>query len=239
MTWINQRPQALNSSIAPSLSVRLDKPLKKKRIDIGIYSRLRIALLDQTEKLVVEKEHDSHSFLYNFIVMLYNILTNQLAQAKDINGNAVTPKLQKRTLSFTYVVEEHETSYTKDVAGWQAWALKEDDSHGILIGKGTDTVTPYDYRLADQIPNGIGAGKMLYLDCVVKTHEVLGNIARVSIERRFINASGSTITVTEIGLAVYDVSSGSVILIIRDLVEPIEVPNEYVLKITYSLVVQV
>ncbi|MCD6359337.1 MAG: hypothetical protein J7M38_00650 [Armatimonadetes bacterium] len=239
MTWINQRPQALNSSIAPSLSVRLDKPLKKKRIDIGIYSRLRIALLDQTEKLVVEKEHDSHSFLHNFIVMLYNILTNQLAQATNINGSAVTPRLQRKTVTVSYEVEGKTTSYSKTIAGWQAWALKEDDSHGILIGKGTDTVTPYDYKLADQIPNGIGAGKMLYLDCVVKTHEVLGDIARVAIERRFVNASGNTITVTEFGLAVYDVSSGSVIMIIRDLVEPIEVPNEYVLKVTYSLVVQV
>jgi len=239
MAWVNQGTPTLGGTLSPSLSLSLDRQLYRKKIDVGVYSKLRIGLFDERKRLVEEKELDSHSFLFNFIVLLYNMLTNQLAQAKDIDGNAVTPKLQKRTLSFTYVVEEHETRYTKDVAGWQAWALKEDDSHGILIGKGTATVSPYDYRLADKIPHGIGAGKMVYLDCVVKTHEVIGNIAKLDIERRFVNFSGETITVTEVGLAVYDVSSGKVILIIRDLIEPIEVPDSYTLKVTYSIYVQV
>ncbi|MHC1593716.1 MAG: hypothetical protein ACXQT2_00160 [Methanotrichaceae archaeon] len=239
MAWINQRTPTLGGTLAPSLSLALDRQLYRKKIDVGIYSRLRIGLFDERKRLVEEKELDSHSFLFNFMVLLYNMLTNQLAQAKDIDGNAVTPRLQRKTISISYEVEGKTTSYSKTIAGWQAWALKEDDSHGILIGKGTDTVTPYDYKLADQIPNGLGSGRMLYFDCVVKTHEVLGDIAKLDIERRFANFSGETITVTEVGLAVYDVSSGKVILIIRDLIESIEVPDSYTLKVTYTISVRV
>ena len=239
MAWINRGAPTLGGTLAPSLSLVMDSQLYRKKIDVGVYSRLRIGIFDERERLVEEKELDSHSFLFNFIVLLYNMLTNQLAQAKDIDGNVVTPQLLRKYVSKSYTIEYKTTTISKYIAGWQAWALKEDDSHGILIGRGTATVSPYDYRLADKIPHGIGSGKMVYLDCVVKTHEVVGNMAKLDIERRFVNFSGETITVTEVGLAVYDVSSGRVILIIRDLIEPTDVPDSYTMKVTYSIYVQV
>ena len=67
---------------------------------------------------------------------------------------------------------------------------------------------------------------------------VVGSISSVDIKRSFVNASGGTIRVSEIGLAVYVVATGKNKLIIRDVIEPVDVYDGYTLTVTYTILVR-
>ena len=156
-----------------------------------------------------------------------------------MNGDNITTMLCKVKKTVSYTVEYHETRYERTLAGYQAWALKEDDSHGILVGTGTKTVEADDYALESKVPNGVGSGMMLYLSSDVENVEVVGNEARLVLKRSFINHSGADITINEVGLVVRQFCPEDNILVIRDLIEPITVPNDYTLDVQYTLIISV
>jgi len=200
---------------------------------------LSLELKDEEENTVYRRNIEARSFLLNFINMLMAWLTASSRPGKDVNGNTVDLRLSwdQRTVSF--LVEGRTIGYTITVAGEQAWALKEDDTHGILVGTGNKPVEFTDYRLENKIPNGLGPGKMLYLSCDVGPTTVAADMAFINIARGFINNSGSDITVREVGLAVHQISPDADILIIRDLIGETVVPNGYLLQVTYTLLARV
>jgi len=125
---------------------------------------------------------------------------------------------------------------------WFLHALAAVDTHGILVGLGTTAPTIDDYRMEDQIPHGIIHPQLQYSDMAVGYPGINMNISQITITRSFANASGSAVTVYEIGAALraYDRASWSGIvryfLVLRDVIAAgIGVPVGDTLTINYRL----
>jgi len=111
-------------------------------------------------------------------------------------------------------------------------ASSGDDSYGILVGSGSTPVSYNDYRLASKITHGTGAGQLSY-----GPHSTAislgGSSSFVEISRTFVNVSGSTVTVREMGLVAWNYWKDGIavrynvkFLIARDLLPaPVTVPN--------------
>jgi len=215
-----------------SLNYMLSKDVIPLKIGINLKPRYKIALIDQNKKVRRYIEGDSDSFLLNFMKLLYTLFT------KNVVSPLGRPADYKQT--FTYAIGDRTFTKTITDSGWMGWALKGDESHGIVIGMGTKTVEPNDTWLENQIHHGFGQNEMIYLDSYISPVQVAGTIAFFNLTRRFINASGSPVTVTEIGWAIdTQIRIGNRerkgILLIRDVISPITVPNEYVLVVTYQI----
>ncbi|MHA1614180.1 MAG: hypothetical protein ACTSYJ_05000 [Candidatus Thorarchaeota archaeon] len=214
--------------------------LQKKKVELhGLKAKIVIKVKDEEENVVSKSEFPANSFLLNFMRMLYTVFTASPITAKDTNGNDVSMKLTRVQKTQTYTVEYKTLQKQYEQAGFHAWAIKEDDTHGILIGIGTETVTPNDYQMSNKIPNGLESGKMLYLESSVGDLVVVGNSAHIELKRSFLNYSGATITLTEIGLAVKQFSPEANILVIRDQIEPTDVQNNYGVDVSYVIEVTV
>jgi hypothetical protein len=121
-------------------------------------------------------------------------------------------------------------------------AADNDDSYGVVVGTGTATVTPTDYKLASQIPHGTGSGQLDY-----DTHTVASSYSSsssyIEISRVFVNRSGSDVVVREVGLMArnYFRDSTAVIndvkfLIARDVLpSPVRVKNLGSLTVRYRI----
>jgi len=215
-----------------SLSYALSKDVIPLRIGINLKPRYKIALVDQNKKVRRYIEKDSDSFLMSFMNLLCSLFTKNVIYPPGRPGGYGQ--------SFPYRVGGKTFGGSIGGYGWMGWALKGDESHGIVIGMGTKQVEPNDMWLENQIHHGTGQNEMIYLDSYISPIQVAGTIAFFNLSRRFINASGSNITVTEIGWAIdtaIRIGDGTRkgILLIRDLISPITVPNEYVLVVTYQI----
>jgi hypothetical protein len=215
------------SGIGAGASATLGQPIQKCQIELkGLTLKINLKLKNQQEKIVKEVETPANSFVLNFMKMLYAVL-----QAKSYEGFRCARIRQE----VQYKIEYRYTFYIRELAGIQAWSPKEDATHGIIIGTGTKEVTAYDTWLEAQISNGMETGQMIYLFSEVTETETVGNEAHIYLKRSFINHSGASITVKEIGVAVWNVSPSSNKLIIRDLIPPLEVPNDYTLDTQYTI----
>ena len=227
-----------NIGSSVKLAIR-DKPQKCEVRLHGLKAKILVKVKDENEKVVSEKIYPANSFLLNFMRMLYSVFTASSITAKDTNGNDISMHFTEVKKHEYYKIEYREIERDVYKSGFQAWAIKEDDSHGIQIGTGTTSVSPDDYKLESQIPNGVGSGKMLYLSSEIKNVQVVGNSAHLELRRTFLNYSGDKITVNEVGLAVKQFSPETNILVIRDVVEATEVPNNYGLDVSYIIEVTV
>ena len=111
------------------------------------------------------------------------------------------------------------------------------DTYGILVGTGTTTPTIDDYRMEIPISHGIGAGQLQYSAVTFGAPTSDGSVSHFTITRDFSNASGSPITVREVGLVVYFQRMGSgasYYLTIRDAVN-ITIPDGETLTVNYRL----
>jgi hypothetical protein len=119
-------------------------------------------------------------------------------------------------------------------------APEGDTTAGILAGKGTAPVTIGDYKLADPIPHGSGAGQLYYYATVVSTLERGDTEWYFTIQRNMENRGSPSITVYEVGLFVRFPSSASPYyfpaMLARDLIPGgISIPQYYVLQVRYLL----
>jgi hypothetical protein len=119
-------------------------------------------------------------------------------------------------------------------------APEGDTSAGILAGKGTAPVTIGDYKLADPIPHGSGAGQLYYYATVVETLTTGTTEWYFRVLRNMENRGSPSITVYEVGLFVrlpmgvspYYYSA----MFARDLIPGgIAIPQYYVLQVRYLL----
>jgi hypothetical protein len=114
---------------------------------------------------------------------------------------------------------------------------------GIIVGSGTTAVSLDDYRLASQIPNGTGAGQLVYgSNSVTTINQTLSNLWFYSISRTFTNQSTTPITITEVGLVgnVYDADTLVGCLMARDLLpSPITVDPNDATVIRYTIKLQI
>jgi hypothetical protein len=80
-------------------------------------------------------------------------------------------------------------------------AAVNDDTYGIVVGSGTNSVTINDYKLQSKILQGIGADLLQYSTMEIPSLYVVNSSkAFTSFRRLFTNLSGSSITVNELGI---------------------------------------
>jgi len=83
-------------------------------------------------------------------------------------------------------------------------AVITDDTMGILVGTGTTGFTSTDTALATKIANGTGAGQLEYGVCpdtsITAEPATVGDKTSMKIARNFINNSGASITIKEVGI---------------------------------------
>ncbi|MGC9113289.1 hypothetical protein [Acidilobus sp.] len=78
------------------------------------------------------------------------------------------------------------------------------NTYGIVVGSGSNTVSPTLVSLAAPITNGTGAGQLQYQAMSFSSGvTVSGNTTSFTLSRSFVNSSGGTVTVSEIGIIAY------------------------------------
>jgi hypothetical protein len=121
-------------------------------------------------------------------------------------------------------------------------AADNDDTYGIVVGTGTATVTPTDYKLASQIPHGTGPGQLDY-DTHTVASSYTSSSSYIQISRVFVNRSGGDVVVREVGLMARNyfkdlnaVRNDVKFLIARDVLpSPVRVKNLGSLTVRYRI----
>jgi hypothetical protein len=118
-------------------------------------------------------------------------------------------------------------------------AADNEDTYGVVVGRGTASVTPTDYVLSSKIPHGSGSGQLDY-----GTHTVTSSYTSSSsyceISRVFVNVSGSDVVVRETGIIARNNWSKDTadvkFLIARDVLpSPVTVKNLGSLTVRYRI----
>lgn len=142
-------------------------------------------------------EMKSHSFVLQFQQFLeamlahpYNNYTDAFS-CLDVNNTARTvPYNTSASQGIIYWVPAVEASATTS-------------TYGILIGTGATAPTNTDYVIETQIAHGVGAGQLQYQATSMGAAAVVGANVDSVITRVFVNTSGGSITIREIGLVAY------------------------------------
>lgn len=116
-----------------------------------------------------------------------------------------------------------------------ASASAGDDTYGILVGTGTNVVTPADYSLQTKIAHGTGAGQLSYAGTSVLSPVTVGSTRYFDITRNFSNSSGADITINEIGYAVQSLSTYYIMMARDKLTSGLVVPNLGTAHVRYRL----
>ena len=110
-------------------------------------------------------------------------------------------------------------------------------TYGNVVGTGSTAVAFTDTKLVTQIAHGTSAGQLSYGACVVNLPSSDSTSTTLIITRPFSNASGGSITITEIGIYAqmkYGGGSDSQFCIVRDLAT-IALINGDLLTLNYIL----
>jgi VIT1/CCC1 family predicted Fe2+/Mn2+ transporter len=155
-------------------------------------------------------------------------------------GKTISGVLDMTGASKSVVVEAYHGVTTTTFKVMSMMAGDNDDSYGILVGSGSDPVSPTDYRLASKISHGTSMGQLDY-----ETHSVVSSYSDTSsyveFSRAFVNKTSSDIIVREVGIAAHSYSSvvGPVdtkYLIVRDVLPaPVKVKPLGSLTVRYRI----
>jgi len=186
-----------------------------------------IEVYDKNGKLISKHRQPCRSLLANFIRIFRGMLLGK-------GGYTGTDTGTKASCSVKKYNGTEDTAYTEWYAGdypysggtvMGAKAEDNDDSYGIMVGSGTKAVEIDDYSLESKISHGTGSGQLDYDTHSISISEEAGQV-KVEITRAFKNASGTTVTVSEVGLGVrnYWKDSSAVrkdlkFLIVRDVLD--------------------
>lgn len=108
------------------------------------------------------------------------------------------------------------------------------DSVGIVVGTGSTAVTLNDYKLDTQVATGNGSGQLAYQAQGVGVTTVAGQVSKTRFFRQFINGSGGSIIVSEVGMQ--GLVTGGYYLMLRDVVgSPVTVINGDTLNVYIDL----
>lgn len=113
------------------------------------------------------------------------------------------------------------------------------DTHGIVVGTnaGTTAEDNENYKLDTKIlHSAVGAADKLNYQAVtfVKAREVGANVD-LDVNRTFLNESGGTISVKEIGIIIKNSDDTKYHLILRDVVTQEDVEDGYTLTVVYTI----
>jgi hypothetical protein len=187
---------------------------------MNVKAYLKIKVIDANGKCIYYRRYRSRSFVANFLRTIFTNLSQQGVNNVNTSGGS-------------YSTNYHDSIIVNDGSN--------DSSFGILIGSGTSAPTIIDSNLSQVISNGTSVGQMQYGAVSVTTPvtNTSTNTGYISVNRTFTNNSGSSITVSEVGLVAWsgnNFQSNQYYLIIHDLLpSPITVPNGSSLSISYEI----
>lgn len=203
---------------------------------------LEIEVRDKDGKVIQRLKQRSHSWVRN----AYNLMFCQLGavnaddaifgagylNAKDLAGTV-------RYGDFVYFLA-FRYSYSNEAPGFGYRGAAGVDTHGILVGSGTDAESFEDYVLQTLISDGTGAGQISYVEGEAPslTYTAGTKTWKVEHARYFNNNSGDTISVNELLLvAECAIQAGEYKLAMaRDkLASAVNVPDTGQLKVTYTI----
>lgn len=140
-------------------------------------------------------------------------------------------------------VVEAERKIIEEIVAMRDWGKVAgpalDDSYGIVVGTnaGTTAEDNENFKLDTKIlhSDAGAAGKMNYRDVQFTAPRVVGPNVDFDISRAFLNETGVTITVKEIGIICHADWRGWYHLLLRDVVSDEAVLDGYTLTVIYTL----
>ncbi len=194
-----------------------------------ISAELEIEVRDREGRLLEYRKQESKSFVKQFIDALYGIM-----KASTVHDDIIEIKKTDGVMGHFPIL----TSTTDPL--FKAEAGAGDDRYGILVGNSDEAVAYDDYNLKGKISNGTGAGQLSYGATTIETPYKEGTEYKFRITRGFVNNSGASITVKEVGLACCWYAESEDFLAIRDvLATPTSIPDGASLAVRYYIKVSV
>ena len=200
---------------------------------------LTIVVRDSEGRVVNVHRQRSHSPTANFIGLMlpltYFYVTGNSYTLKNTGGSTYSYEPAINANAFCISYPNSKTNYPSYVVM-------------IQVGSGQQS-NPYTaYSLAAPIANGSGTGQLVYGQPSVPSNiTVSGSSAYFTISQAFINNSGSTITITEVGIVTYlqfsqsnnwsNETFGQVLVWYDALSSSISVPNGGSVTIYYTFTV--
>ena len=166
-------------------------------VEVGLLKRGR---------LVWSKKQKAHSPVRNWVKVVKAFFERGEETIKDVNGTEQTFK------AYAQIIDNYcNGGYVDLYFELKADAPDNDDSYGILAGKGTYAVTPDDFNLVDKYRQGSGEG---YLDYnatefpPIEEGEVTINdkkykYMKLTISRPVLNNANVDQTIYEVGLVLW------------------------------------
>ena len=183
-----------------------------------------VEVKDKQGKLLTKQKGVSKSLLANFMHWFRAKVCN-LSDETVVDTGGATRTILYGGSDFSYAFGRIDSS-------------DDNDDDGIMVGSGTVAVSPDDYQLASKIPHGTTTGHLDYGPHTVEAVTVSDNVSSFRISRTFTNLSGASISVQELGIAMYafDVDKNVIhFLILRDvLASPISIPDGATLTVRYT-----
>ncbi|RLI87619.1 MAG: hypothetical protein DRP01_01300 [Archaeoglobales archaeon] len=178
-----------------------------------------ICLFNPNEKLERCIRGKVNSLLKNYYLAYYSQLTDDSVTLKRIDGSTFTHRVSY------YCSKWCNAGYCVYNGSFFLDAPEEDESYGILIGTSDVSPTPDDYKLGSQFSCWCSAVN------ISDVYEEAGSLS-LDISRLFLNDNVDTI-VKEFGLVARAKADDTTypVLILRDVVSPIDFPVDYSLSI--------
>jgi len=217
------------------------------KIHNNIDIKVEVKVIDKDGKIIKIHKQKSHSFLMNFLAMIGGLMVNPYGSENNYYYFLAT----------TGTWWSYSPNYTTVQNTLTILDSANDSTYGIVVGTGTATPTPMDYKLGNQIVNGTSTEQLVYGAHSVSPAPATGGISGATtqpstgvltpsgnttsfqISRTFQNQSGASITVSEVGIIAYVMLNGDnqeYVLIIHDLLSSaITIPNNGVMAITYTI----
>jgi len=159
---------------------------------------------------------ESHSFVIQFMQHLELMVRgNTSGSAYDINGT-------ERYLA------------SPEVDWLRIGSIMNSSTYGIVCGTGTTAPTNTDYKLESQCTHGTGTNQLLHTGHTFGDTAVVGDNVDYTFGRPFTNQSGSTITVSEIGIYVYSTNYPYYFCIARDVITGVDVEDGESIYVEYT-----
>jgi len=222
------------------IDIRMPRDAYDTGNDIPTFNAyLTVVVRDSEGNVIKVHRQKSHSPTANFILLMlpltYFTNTNSSVTIKNTGGS---------TYSYQPGVNANAQaiSYPNNYTNVPTYLLM------IQVGSGTQSNPHTAYSLASPIANGSGAGQLVYGQPSIPSNiTVSGSSAYFIISQTFNNNSGSTITITEVGIVVYiqtisasgsnTTNFGNVLVWYDVLSSSISVPNGGSVTIYYTFTV--
>ena len=207
----------------------------------GIYASIGIVCRDHNGETVSEREEPAHSFTRNFGKGLYaSFLRSAVSEAYlDTSGSTVNAFIRHRITDGGF-----EYDYA---SGWLLHPAGEGVYRGIVVGSSGAGFDMGQYNLQSPISHGVAAGNLQYAAQMYPSVVVAEDQSAISLvlAREFGNASGSDVTIAEVGLIGHPPGTTSVsygssphtnVLLTRDVLDtPVVVPDGGVVGVSHIL----